>query len=338
MINRMPNLRVSWFVRFSALVSAPILALSCAHAALDQNDILFKLSPAAIESQLPAEHPANYYLYAGRLMKAGDLPDALRWFYIGQLRYRVYLKAHPGEDSSAFGALNQSLGRTLNKYGALHRDQWLAAIDGALAWDDAHDNAFTPKDQFASVYALQRAGLLKLKNFIEIHSDGLQAAAKGHQPMPFDWPALVPITTAKDLEGVFAGDSLMMVTHVFLVPQPPMSAFIPPPELELTAISPTRLSAVLRGKQGESARGELEVICKDGAASCPIPNTVIKDPRGIPVTRVEGTIYLRRNAANELVVEREEVFENYHEAGTPSTFEPHNDWERVSLRGDGVPR
>jgi hypothetical protein len=162
------------FRRFLAGTFIFIFAAVSIQAALQSNDIL-TLSPAEIEAQLPNEHPSTYYLYAGRLMKAGDLSGALRWFYIGQLRWRIDLLAHPGQhggqDDGLFGLINQSLEKPLTEYGASHMDQWLAAIDAALAWDDAHDNGDTAKDKFPSIYAAQRARLVKLKSYIANHKD-----------------------------------------------------------------------------------------------------------------------------------------------------------------------
>jgi hypothetical protein len=160
----------SLFRRFLAGASILIFFAASLQAALQSKDIL-TLSPAEIEAQLPNEHPSTCYLYAGRLMKAGDFSGALRWFYIGQLRWRVNLLAHPGQDASLFGLINRSLEKPLTEYGSSHMDQWLAAIDAALAWDDAHDNADTAKDKFASIYAAQRARLVKMRSYIAEHKD-----------------------------------------------------------------------------------------------------------------------------------------------------------------------
>jgi len=234
--------------RVLATACLSVTASSHVLATLDPKDVLTQLSPAEIEAQLPNEHPSSYYLYAGRLMKAGDKAGALRWFYIGQLRYRIYIKAHPGEDSSLFGSLNQ-MGTVLNRYGALHRDEWLGAIDAALAWDDTHINGPSPKEKFQSICDEQRAGLLKLKSYIVSNIDQLAAAANGREPMPTDWPTLMPITTAKDLEGVFGRWTVGSVTSVFFAVPPAGVNFFMEDELELKAISPSRLLVIVRGTE-----------------------------------------------------------------------------------------
>jgi hypothetical protein len=63
---------VSSFGRFLVVAFVFFAAISN-QAAMESDDILAKLSPAEIEARLPNEHPSAYYLYAGRLMKAGIL-------------------------------------------------------------------------------------------------------------------------------------------------------------------------------------------------------------------------------------------------------------------------
>src|ERR1700679_3321348 len=78
--------------------------------ALIPDDILKNLPHDQIEAQLPKENPTYYYLYAGRLMKEGDARSALMWSFVGQLRCRIDIKAHPGTDSSLYTALNLTIG------------------------------------------------------------------------------------------------------------------------------------------------------------------------------------------------------------------------------------
>jgi hypothetical protein len=245
------------------------------------------------------------------------------------LRYRIYLQAHPDQDSSLFGALNQSIGIPLNRYGALHIDQWLAAIDGALAWDDAHANGYTEKNKFASVYAAQRTGLAKLKGDILSHADQLQARANGRELMPADWPALVPITSTKDLEGIFGRWNMGSVTSIFFKVRPTGVNLSMSSELEIRVVSASRLLIIARGKQGELARSELEVTFTDGAASFSLPDTIGKNPQG---GGSKGTAYLRRNAGKDIVVERDEIIEGYHNNGAPSSTESHRYWQRAPLK------
>jgi len=310
-------------------LAAFALAGSRVHADWQTNDVLTKLSPAEIEAQLPNEDPAYYLVYASRWMKAGDLPAAMRWFYIGQLRHRVSVQANPKQDTTLFAALSAGLGGPMNRYGALHIDQWLAAIDGALAWDAAHANGLTDKDKFAVIYGAQRDGLTKLKSYMVSHQAQFVAAATGKEPMPADWPAITPIKSAKDLEGVFGRWNVGSVTGIFFPGSPTGTQWFRVTELEISAVSENRILAIARGKNGEIARGELDVKVADGAASVALPNTIGNNARG---GGSKGTAFLRRNAARELVVERDEIIEESHNPGAVSTLEPHRYWQKAPLK------
>jgi hypothetical protein len=151
-----------------------VFGLGCAsvvaHAALSA-EAIEKMSPAQIEAALPGEHPASYYEYATRLFSAGRKDDAVVWFYIGQLRYRLHLLATPDLDPSGdpalFASLNATVGQTINEYAGGSVRGWVAAIETALKWDQEHPNGFTSKAKFKSEYDSIRGGLQKMKHGLE---------------------------------------------------------------------------------------------------------------------------------------------------------------------------
>lgn len=111
-------------------------------------------------------HPAELYqLAAGLLGTEGRADEAVKWFYVGQLRYRFLLMAggQPSNDQVLFSALSESVGRPINEYAFGDVDAAVAQIDAALEWDEAHDNHFTSKIEHASEWAQVREGLLKLR-------------------------------------------------------------------------------------------------------------------------------------------------------------------------------
>lgn len=130
-----------------------------------------KMSPAQVEASLPRSHPAEYYLYAQRLFQTGRRDDAVFWFYVGQLRYRLHLSANPqlpeSGDPAAFAALNDSIGRSINEYAGGNPTTWVTAIDRALAWDRTTPNYFTSKQRFSKQYSDVRTGLGKLREMIQ---------------------------------------------------------------------------------------------------------------------------------------------------------------------------
>lgn len=140
------------------------------------------LPPSQIEAKLPAEHPSSYYGYAGRLFSEGKKDEAVLWFYVGQLRYRIYLNANPPSDPSGdpalFASLNATVGQKINEYAGGDPKMWAAQIAGALKWDDKHSNDFTSKKKFKEVHAEIRAGLAKLGKQIEDGAEKMREERK----------------------------------------------------------------------------------------------------------------------------------------------------------------
>lgn len=129
------------------------------------------IPPEKIEAALPNEHPAAYYIYAKRLFEEGKKDDAVFWFYVGQLRYRIHLKANPKLDPSGdpavFSSLSATLGKALNEYAGGSVKGWVAAMDRALKWDAENPNGFTSKEKFAKIYEENRAGLKELRDQVQ---------------------------------------------------------------------------------------------------------------------------------------------------------------------------
>lgn len=95
--------------------------------------------------------------------------------YAGQLRYRFLIKA--GKDSAhqetLFNSLSEQVGRPINEYIAGDVDEWLAAIDWALKWDAANDNAVTSKNDHAADLEEVRAGLERLRARVEANRNSI---------------------------------------------------------------------------------------------------------------------------------------------------------------------
>lgn len=166
-------------IRYSAL--AILLAFTPMRADLSPEQIN-KRPHAEIEKALPKEHPASYYLYAGRLFREGNKDDAVFWFYAGQLRYRFHLKANPklepSGDPALFSSLSATLGQTINEYAGGNVKNWIKAIDRALKWDADTSNRFTSKTKFASIYEENRAGLKTMRDQWESQADQIREQRK----------------------------------------------------------------------------------------------------------------------------------------------------------------
>ncbi|MCW2365120.1 hypothetical protein M2341_000567 [Sphingobium sp. B7D2B] len=164
----------------AALIPAFALTLSAALAAEEKQAM-----PADPAQQMPEQiiaeaetvHPAALYILATKLMAEGRMDDAVRWFYIGQLRYRFLLAAEPerlAENQPLFSALSESVGRPINEYAFGDVDAAVAHIDSALAWDAAHANGVTSKERHAEELAQVRAGLQKLRDDMIANKDQIR--------------------------------------------------------------------------------------------------------------------------------------------------------------------
>ncbi|MGV3491205.1 MAG: hypothetical protein ACO1OG_07780 [Devosia sp.] len=133
------------------------------------------LTSEQIETQAADLHPAALYLLASRLLAEGRGQDAANWMYAGQIRYRFLLLAKGAgagdSESVLFSALSEQVGRPVNEYIAGSVDEWLGAIDWALAWDKANPNGTTSKTRYAAQLEQTRTGLLGLRQQIEDNRD-----------------------------------------------------------------------------------------------------------------------------------------------------------------------
>ena len=135
---------------------------------MNQAESITEQSPDSLMARAETLQPAELYVPAAKLMGAGRTDEAVKWFYIGQLRYRFHLAATqppPGSnDRVLFSALSESVGRPINEYAFGDVDAAVAQIDGALAWDEANDNGFTSKTRYSSELAETRNGLQAMRD------------------------------------------------------------------------------------------------------------------------------------------------------------------------------
>lgn len=111
-------------------------------------------------------HPAEVYQLAAKLLQVeGREDEAVKWFYIGQLRYRFLLRAEqrPGSNEGVlFAALSESVGQPVNRYAFGDVDQLSRQMAAALEWDAAHDNRLTSKFRYSEALAAVRG---EMENF-----------------------------------------------------------------------------------------------------------------------------------------------------------------------------
>jgi hypothetical protein len=136
------------------------------------------LSNSEIVAQASDLHPAALYVLSARLLAEGKGQEAANWMYAGQLRYRflISVAAEDGRDEGVlFSALTEQVGRPVNEYIGGNVDEWLAAMQWALDWDAANDNALTSKTEHAETLKEVRDGLERLMAQVESNRDSIPA-------------------------------------------------------------------------------------------------------------------------------------------------------------------
>lgn len=109
-------------------------------------------APSAAKAQADgsaAAEATSLLQRAGELWSAGKKEDAVFWFYAGQLRFREYLAANPGQDPTGapalFSAMMETLGTPINGYAFGDIPALAATMDRVLAWDAANPGASLPQ-------------------------------------------------------------------------------------------------------------------------------------------------------------------------------------------------
>jgi hypothetical protein len=148
------------------LLTALFISLASLASAQAQQAPDFQTMPLAqIEAEAGSLHPAALYVMASRLFVAGEAQQAANWMYAGQLRYRFMIAAlgeTAGNERVLFSALTEQVGRPVNEYIAGDPDEWIAAMQWALAWDAETENAVTSKSAHAAALQEVRQGLESL--------------------------------------------------------------------------------------------------------------------------------------------------------------------------------
>ncbi|AMY08359.1 hypothetical protein LuPra_01556 [Luteitalea pratensis] len=141
-----------------------------------------RLTPDQLKASIEKQHPAAYYVLAGKLFASGEKDEAVFWFYAGQLRYRFHLAANPdlppSGDAALFASLSEVLGRPINKYAFGDVVQVTATIDKVLAWDGRTANGYTSKTTHAAAWKGIRDGLGQLRSHLVQSGDQIRAQHK----------------------------------------------------------------------------------------------------------------------------------------------------------------
>jgi hypothetical protein len=168
--------------RLPLLTAVLALAGTLGQAPADKTGDFNRLTPEQLKAGIENQHPAAYYVLAGKLLRAGDKDEAVFWFYAGQLRYRFHLlvnpKLDPSGDPALFTSLSDVMGTPINEYAFGDITQLVATIDKVLAWDERTDNGFTSKTTNAAAWKDIRDGLGKMRAYVLQNREQIQAKRK----------------------------------------------------------------------------------------------------------------------------------------------------------------
>lgn len=135
--------------------------------------------------------PATYFSLATELYREGQKDEAAFWYYVGLIRYRVWMLATGNDSNSSdephhFWLLNNSLGRSIYSHADRDSAALIKAIDRALTWDLEQPNGYTSKEAFKAQYERARQELLALRHTIETNPASLKLAPVGGKGL-FSW-------------------------------------------------------------------------------------------------------------------------------------------------------
>ncbi|MCP1547260.1 MULTISPECIES: hypothetical protein [Methylorubrum] len=118
---------------------------------------------AELERIAPTEHPSAYFVLASRTFAASARDEAVRWLYVGQIRYRFHIAANPGlrqdGDPALLALLLHTIGKPINEWAGGDVDGWIGSMRAALDWDAATPNGFTSKEKHAAELRTVQNGL-----------------------------------------------------------------------------------------------------------------------------------------------------------------------------------
>ncbi len=162
-----------------AQISAAIVAFVC--GLLLSLPASAQMSPRAkqIAAPLLDQHPVTLFQAAQAALEAGTMEDSVALFYLGQLRWRRYMRARPDlppdRDPALYAAMHDVLGRPINEWAFGDIDALVILLRDVKAWDAATPDPLTPVAHFAAIHADLRSGFAAFIDEIEADADSIRA-------------------------------------------------------------------------------------------------------------------------------------------------------------------
>lgn len=131
--------------------------------------------------------PSSLFILAMKLFGEGRRDEAVRWFYIAQIRGRFRLAAEPNlppdGEPALYEALFETIGPVINGWAFGDIPGLAARMTEALEWDAAHANGLTPKAPNMAALEQVRSGLVQFRDSLIAQRDDIrkERAADGRE-------------------------------------------------------------------------------------------------------------------------------------------------------------
>jgi hypothetical protein len=118
-------------------------------------------------------HPVAMFVLAKRQFDAGNLNEAVFWYYEGKLRWLAYLRSDPARqgpfsEADRFGVFDHDISPDIDWCATEDVPNYIRIVNSVIDWDAAHPDDFTPNGSATKEAA--REGLKRL-----VASTALQA-------------------------------------------------------------------------------------------------------------------------------------------------------------------
>ncbi|WP_438467005.1 hypothetical protein [Marinomonas sp. PE14-40] len=158
-------------IRNVILISMTLILSSCS-STTDSNSTnnIAEESVETIKQSITDKHPISYITLATKLLNEGKLDEAVKWYYVGQMRFRAYLMANPNLEKSGdpalYASLNYVIGTPINEYAGQNSDHWVKLIEESIKWHSDNPNGFTPKSTHEEIYKEIEGDFFKFRDYV----------------------------------------------------------------------------------------------------------------------------------------------------------------------------
>jgi hypothetical protein len=125
------------------------------------------------DEELYKSHPVVYLEHAAAMLEKGKMDQAVFWYYVGQMRYRLHLMANPdlepSGDPMVFSAMKYLVGEPVNQYAGSDPDNWIKLVRKAMQWDRNHPNLYTSKQEYTNEFEEIHEDMNKLIQYVDSH-------------------------------------------------------------------------------------------------------------------------------------------------------------------------